>query len=448
MKASFRTTTRFLCCVAGTVAASTAFAQSFSLDDNPSMPLVSAPVPPFLGAEDPYGLGLPASLAGLMAPSPSLLVGPYLDAAILRPGQGVPARDIWPPVGDYLDALSGNHFNPDEPWLDGEIVLRFSVDRATSGLPGSASFAEAMLNQQPGDIYESDHPWPHPFQFVGQLGPGPFAGILPTAGMGGNNLLYLDESQLMLTAMGGPGALIGPGVPCPPIVPGSHDNVDAFNETPAGVLDVDGDNVTDFGIYFSVPPAEFWTGLLPAGIWDLPPGVIQLPFGAPAYAWPNQMGLDMLVPQEGSDNIDSLVVWDIGALHSPTWGGPGAEPALDFALFTLSPGSATLMALGLPASTVFFTDFTGAFAVYCLDIDLALDSPLGWQWSNIDALEVKQIPKQPCVGDLDGDGDTDQADLGILLAAYNVNGGGDLDADGDTDQGDLGILLADYGCTP
>jgi hypothetical protein len=161
------------------------------------------------------------------------------------------------------------------------------------------------------------------------------------------------------------------------------------------------------------------------------------------------MGLDMLIPDEGRDNIDSLVVWDLAAPHGPAWNGPGAEPALDFALFTLSPGSASLVALGLPASTVFFTDFTGAFAVYCLDIDLALDSPLGPEWSNVDALEVEQLPPHNiCVGDLDGDGDTDQADLGILLASYGVNGGGDLDGDGDTDQADLGILLGDYGCTP
>jgi hypothetical protein len=53
-----------------------------------------------------------------------------------------------------------------------------------------------------------------------------------------------------------------------------------------------------------------------------------------------------------------------------------------------------------------------------------------------------------CTGDLDGDGDTDQSDLGILLASYDVDGGGDLDGDGDTDQSDLGILLADYGCVP
>ncbi len=53
-----------------------------------------------------------------------------------------------------------------------------------------------------------------------------------------------------------------------------------------------------------------------------------------------------------------------------------------------------------------------------------------------------------CEADLDGDGDTDQSDLGILLAAYQTTDAGDLDGDGDTDQSDLGILLADYGCTP
>jgi hypothetical protein len=51
-----------------------------------------------------------------------------------------------------------------------------------------------------------------------------------------------------------------------------------------------------------------------------------------------------------------------------------------------------------------------------------------------------------CTGDLDGDGDTDQSDLGILLASYLYDAGGDLDGDGDTDQSDLGLLLADYDC--
>jgi len=63
---------------------------------------------------------------------------------------------------------------------------------------------------------------------------------------------------------------------------------------------------------------------------------------------------------------------------------------------------------------------------------------------------VRLIP-EPCAGDLDGDGDTDQADLGILLADWGcddpVNGcEGDLNGDDKTDQADLGILLADWGC--
>ncbi|HUU98366.1 MAG TPA: hypothetical protein VM487_21750, partial [Phycisphaerae bacterium] len=48
-------------------------------------------------------------------------------------------------------------------------------------------------------------------------------------------------------------------------------------------------------------------------------------------------------------------------------------------------------------------------------------------------------------GDLNDDGCVDQADLGILLAAFGIDGGGDLDGDGDTDQADLGILLAHWG---
>ncbi len=61
--------------------------------------------------------------------------------------------------------------------------------------------------------------------------------------------------------------------------------------------------------------------------------------------------------------------------------------------------------------------------------------------------ECESIP-----GDVDGDGDVDQADLGLLLAAYgacvgdpNWNSDADFDASGCVDQADLGVLLSNYG---
>ncbi|MFG0253277.1 MAG: dockerin type I domain-containing protein [Phycisphaerales bacterium JB038] len=57
-----------------------------------------------------------------------------------------------------------------------------------------------------------------------------------------------------------------------------------------------------------------------------------------------------------------------------------------------------------------------------------------------------------CPGDVDRDGDVDQSDLGILLAAWNrptddplYDQRADFDCDGDVDQADLGALLASFG---
>jgi hypothetical protein len=78
-------------------------------------------------------------------------------------------------------------------------------------------------------------------------------------------------------------------------------------------------------------------------------------------------------------------------------------------------------------------------------IDGYFNDQLGWQ---VDAIELRADELaciDTCAGDLDGDGDVDQADLGVLLAAYERTHAGDTDADGDTDQADLGQLLSEYG---
>jgi hypothetical protein len=61
----------------------------------------------------------------------------------------------------------------------------------------------------------------------------------------------------------------------------------------------------------------------------------------------------------------------------------------------------------------------------------------------VDAFVCEDEPS--CEGDFNGDGQRDLADLGILLASYEVDDGGDIDGDGDTDLSDLGALLAVFG---
>jgi thiol-disulfide isomerase/thioredoxin len=48
----------------------------------------------------------------------------------------------------------------------------------------------------------------------------------------------------------------------------------------------------------------------------------------------------------------------------------------------------------------------------------------------------------PCEGDLNGDGERNLSDLGILLASFEVDDGGDINGDGETNLADLGALLA------
>jgi len=60
------------------------------------------------------------------------------------------------------------------------------------------------------------------------------------------------------------------------------------------------------------------------------------------------------------------------------------------------------------------------------------------------AYEYGGTGPQPCPGDLDGDQDVDQSDLGLLLSCWGRDCG-DLDCSGHTNQADVGILLAHWG---
>lgn len=443
-------------------AAGSASAQSFSLDDNPSAPLTSAPFAGLFSAEDPFGLFLPAVAAGRVGPSPSLinpLMG-FTDGDILRfpPAGPVPVLDVVPPAGTYLNALSADHgiFHPD---VSPDMNIRFSVDRATDGLPGTELAKQFSLNQQPGDIFVTEELFPNPGVFVGTLGGGGFAGLLPTAipGAPGFNILEIDELDLGLIA----GVPTSSTDPAPPIAAGEHDNVDAYNVLPDTSLDLDGDSITDIDYFFSVPPASaFVVGVSAADLFAVPKGFPS----NPPFPWASapMMGLDSFGfppnPQlELLDDIDGVVVWDLGELFNPDDpnGQRMAEPERDFALFSLSESSASLDAIrstGLPVdgSTIFFTDFSGAFAVYLFGSQVGVsDLAASNRRSNIDALEICAMVDDPCdpcdLADVNNDGLVTPADFNAWIIAFNNNDpAADQNCDGSVTPADFNAWIINF----
>jgi hypothetical protein len=271
------------------------------------------------------------------------------------------------PDGFYVASMSGNKSSVVG---SAAVSILFSVDRQSSGAPGTAVAAEAAFSQAPGDIYGTTAVFASPGLFAGGLISAglpalpSFAGILPAGPPLGGNALIINQGTPGFVASGlglftGP-VIIAPGVPAPPIGPGTHDNVDGFD---TGVFDFGPDGIFDANHYFSVYPAEgVLVGVSSADLFLASvgtPGAVPIPF-APSFT----LGLDTLGPHPivgtpFSDSVDALVMWDNGI--------PGVlEPGLDYALFSLGPGSASLGALAglINDSDVLFSDFTGLFALY------------------------------------------------------------------------------------
>jgi cysteine-rich repeat protein len=360
------TMNRIVSCVAFALAwtvtfATAASAQSFGLDDNPSAPLIG--FSGFgLGAEDPYAVGTYA--VGIAPPSPSLgiLFPPLGDGSILAPG---PAVQHPGPDGFYVDSLSTLKTDLGRP-----IRLLFSVDRVSIGSGSAAVSNEAVYNQQAGDIYVSYRAFAAPGSFVGTLGAGPFSGTL-AAELGGplfgnSNILVIDESALGLLAGG---MIVPPGTMAPSMGVGTHDNIDQFDLALVDANPADG--LFDVPAYFTVYPDEaVASGLSPSDIIDVPAGAPGGLITAPPFAAAVTMGLDS--GGLGTDSIDALIMFDNNVVGGPAYGGPGGEPGIDYALFSLAPGSLSLATFSLSAADIFFTDFSGAFAEYAAAGRLAL----------------------------------------------------------------------------
>ena len=299
-------------------------AQSFGLDDNPSIPVMGpvGPIPGY-GAENPFGWNVPPWFPPGLAPSPSLGMIGGRDSDILGPGSFI---QIWSPDGDYNDALSNNTQD-----LLINTRLRFSVDRLSMGIPGTVVNTQAMLNQQPADIYLSTDYYFPPGVFTGMPGPPGYAGntFAWIFGPSNNTLVYDDSYFPLLCGM----AVFPPAAPAPPMMPGTqatHDNIDAFDRQ---VLDVNGDMVTDGWMYFTIYPDEALAIGLPtsaADIFDVPPngpnGAANMPFAGLRRA---RRGADhRLRPVQPGPGLDVVAATWAGRRRRVLHGLPGQLLAL------------------------------------------------------------------------------------------------------------------------
>lgn len=109
------------------------------------------------------------------------------------------------------------------------------------------------------------------------------------------------------------------------------------------------------------------------------------------------------------------------------------------AAFAVSYAGNTLSSLNIEDAVGSY-DYTGLGSFYLAVQDGSFDA-MGLLFTGMTIAPVAA----PCPADLNGDGEVNGADLGILLAAWGGGGAADINGSGTVDGADLGILLAAWG---
>jgi hypothetical protein len=268
---------------------------------------------------------------------PPPLVGPGALPAF--PGPPPP----YLPAAYIIDGLSSG--------LDAGNQYMYSVTFGSLGLPASPVAFEVAVGTGPSHIF----------------GPGPVLGPLPAEA----------EGDVFTVVGPGFGAVVTPTAFAP--VP-----TDEFflglnvGGGPAG------DNLNSLTYRMPAVPGGFYYSLAAGGLGASPllPADIALAGVAGPWAPAPALGLD-LVGGPGSDDIDALLVRDLGILGI-------YEPGIDFVAFSLTPGSATLGALGYVPGTGGADLFVPAGALPALFMPAVAFGLL--PTDNLDAIDVVPEP--------------------------------------------------------
>lgn len=406
------------------------------------------PLTPPLFTIDPNS---PEVAGGLLLPSDLLLpTGPNMPAV------EIPAANLgllFP--ADDVDGLS---LGAADVGLYDTFVAIFSVDReAVGAVPPDPNLValgypfnvqdQASKNQAASDAFMS-------LSLFDRFGP--ITPLRESSGQarGYNNTLVINGGDA-----GGvdfrlsPGTL-SPSLANPPSIPQSNLNGGGGTQAPTPLARFGAPHAVRqpyVQVFFSLAAGSPSLPMLPgtgsgADIYvDTDPNT---PAGQLLYVEPAVLGL---LP---TDDIDALIVFEDGL--------PGFASGADQILFSLAPGSPTLLG-GFSPGDVFSSEGFGLFELYSAAdrLGLAFTDNLNM----LDYVPCDHVPTgvyewaigylSQCAGDINGDGAVNITDLAILLAAYGAcqgdpqyYPGADLYGDDDcVTLTDLATLLSHYGET-
>ncbi|MBN2448312.1 MAG: hypothetical protein JXO22_16415, partial [Phycisphaerae bacterium] len=259
---------------------------------------------------------------------------------------------------DNNDGHSNGEWNP---WV--EQFIYFSGSPSSVGMPLTAYNTQSGLWQAEGDRFVANGIASPPPAVA--MATGIQANVFPSF-PGPLNLLSANQTRFN-EIPSVPAMVPNPGV-YPP------DDMDALELT---LFDINGDKIPDRPVYFTVDrPTAMALGVSPADVLFSPPGGMWNPwFPAP------QLGLAPV------DDVDALAVFDLHARGIP-------EPGIDYALFSLAPGSPTLdgadgvagTADDYSAADIFVTNFNGAFMLYLPASAIGM-----LPTDDVDALDVESV---------------------------------------------------------